>query len=117
MKTIIKLEELGIFLLSLLMYEQTGFSWWWFPVLLMMSDISMVGYIFNNRIGAFLYNLFHHKGVAILVFSLGYLVGEQYLELTGVILFGHSSLDRVAGYGLKYADSFHRTHLGRINQK
>lgn len=117
MKNIIKLEELGMFLLSLLMSMHSGFAWWWFPVLLLIPDISMIGYGINNRFGALLYNLFHHKGMAVLVFGIGYLAGEQYLELIGAILFGHASMDRIFGYGLKYSDSFWNTHLGRIGQK
>lgn len=117
MKNIIKLEELGMFLLSMLMFAHTGFDWWWFPILLLLPDISMAGYGINSRVGAFLYNLFHHKGIAVLIFALGYLIGDQYLELAGAILFGHSSVDRIFGYGLKFSDSFFRTHLGRIVQK
>jgi hypothetical protein len=37
--------------------------------------------------------------------------------LAGTILLGHSSLDRVLGYGLKYPDSFQNTHLGVIGRK
>ena len=32
------------------------------------------------------------------------------------ILFGHSSFDRVLGYGLKHEDAFQNTHLGRIGR-
>lgn len=31
-----------------------------------------------------------------------------------MILFAHASLDRVFGYGLKYADGFSHTHMGDI---
>ena len=31
-------------------------------------------------------------------------------------LFGHSSFDRVMGYGLKHEDSFQNTHLGGIGR-
>lgn len=117
MKNIIKLEELGMFLLSLLMFVHTGFNWWWFPVLLLAPDISIIGYAINKRNGALLYNIFHHKGLAVLIYGIGYLVQYQYLELAGAILFGHSSMDRIFGYGLKYNDSFFRTHLGKIAQK
>lgn len=117
MKAIIKLEELGMLFLSLLMFAKTGFAWWWFPALLLVPDISMVGYACNNRVGAFFYNLFHHKGIAVLFFGLGYLIGEVYMELAGAILFGHSSMDRIVGYGLKYPESFNKTHLGRITQQ
>ncbi|TAG51385.1 MAG: DUF4260 family protein, partial [Runella slithyformis] len=30
----------------------------------------------------------------------------------GIILFAHSAMDRIAGYGLKYEDAFKHTHLG-----
>ena len=32
------------------------------------------------------------------------------------LLFGHSSFDRVMGYGLKHEDAFQNTHLGRIGR-
>ncbi|MEW6083560.1 MAG: DUF4260 family protein [Chloroflexota bacterium] len=32
-------------------------------------------------------------------------------------LLGHSSLDRVFGYGLKHKDAFQNTHLGRIGNQ
>lgn len=37
-------------------------------------------------------------------------------ELAGAILFAHSSLDRILGYGLKHFDSFRNTHLGTIGK-
>lgn len=117
MKQLLKLEELGMFLLSILMFAETGVEWWWFLVLLLLPDISMVGYAINNKVGAYSYNLFHHKGIAIIVFAIGFLFAMPILELTGAILFGHSSLDRIFGYGLKFSDSFQRTHLGPIGKK
>lgn len=106
-----------MFLLSILMFGQTSFAWWLFPALLFVPDLSMLGYGINNRIGSLLYNFFHHKGTAIVIYGAGFIAEERYLELAGVILFGHSSMDRIFGYGLKYSDSFKRTHLGRIGQK
>ena len=44
-------------------------------------------------------------------------MGQQMLMFAGTILLGHSSLDRVFGYGLKYPDSFKATHLGMIGRK
>lgn len=117
MKNIIKLEELGMFLLSMLMFAHTGFDWWWFPALILLPDISMLGYIFNSHMGAFLYNLFHHKGTAIVVLGMGFLAGNSILMLAGIILFGHASMDRIFGYELKFSDSFMNTHLGPIGKK
>lgn len=117
MKYIIRLEELGMFLLSILMFAQTGFVWWWFPALLLVPDISIIGYAISNRTGAIVYNILHHKGIAIFMYAVGYLAEERYLELAGAILFGHSSMDRLFGYGLKFFDSFRHTHLGSIGKK
>lgn len=104
-------------LLAVVLFAGTGFPWWWFPALLLLPDISMIAYIGNSRVGAFVYNLFHHKGIAALVYMVGFLLEERYLELAGAVLFGHASMDRIFGYGLKYSDSFKRTHLGVIGRK
>jgi len=47
---------------------------------------------------------------------LGSLLSVPWLMFAGTILFGHSSFDRVLGYGLKYEDAFQNTHLGRIGR-
>lgn len=114
MKSLIRLEELAMFLLAVFAFAQTEFAWWWFPILLLTPDFSMIGYAFDNKAGAIVYNIFHHKATAIGVFVAGYLVGIAWLELAGIILFAHSSMDRIFGYGLKFSDSFKHTHLGRI---
>ena len=113
----LKLEELILFLLSIYLFAETSFAWWWFPALILLPDISMLGYLVNTRVGAFFYNLGHHKAIGILVLLSGWYWGHDALELTGIILFGHSSLDRIFGYGLKYSDDFKHTHLGWLNPK
>jgi hypothetical protein len=113
-RNLIRLEELFLFLLSILLFTQTRFAWWWYPVLLFSPDLAMIGYIAGARTGAITYNLVHHKAVAISAYILGVLMGITALQLAGVILLGHTSLDRVLGYGLKYTDSFQHTHLGSI---
>jgi hypothetical protein len=35
----------------------------------------------------------------------------------GIVLFGHSSLDRMLGFGLKYKEGFGFTHLGKIGKE
>ena len=92
-------------------------AWWWFPVLFFAPDLSMIGYALSPQTGAFTYNLVHHKAVALMVYVLGFWLGVTWVQLAGVILFAHSSLDRVLDYGLKYPDSFQHTHLGMIGGK
>ncbi len=54
---------------------------------------------------------------AIIVYFAGIYFNEHLVQLAGIILFAHSSLDRMLGYGLKYEDSFNNTHLGIIGKK
>jgi hypothetical protein len=44
-------------------------------------------------------------------------LNHHLLSVIGVILFGHSAMDRIFGYGLKFDDDFKNTHLGRIGPK
>lgn len=75
----------------------------------------MLGYIVNPQIGAWTYNFIHHKALAIFIFVLGAILANQPIH-AGLILFGHSSTDRLVGYGLKHTDSFQHTHLGMIGK-
>ena len=117
MKTLLKFEYAALLLIGIYAFAQTGWSWWWFVGLFFLPDISMLGYLINPKIGAFFYNLFHHLGVAVLVFLAGKLLALPEIEVAGIILFSHSAFDRIVGYGLKYPDSFHNTHLGKIGKE
>jgi len=116
MKTVLKIEELAQFILGIVLFSLLDFSWWWFPALILIPDIGMLGYLINSRIGAATYNIFHHKGIAIGVMLAGYYLSMPILSLVGIILFSHSAMDRMFGYGLKFADSFNNTHLGTIGK-
>ncbi|MFD1629385.1 DUF4260 domain-containing protein [Pseudopedobacter beijingensis] len=117
MKTLLKLEQLAILIMAFLLTLYLGYQWWLFFALLLLPDISMLGYIVNNKIGAFLYNLFHHQGVALFLIAFGYLLLDPKISLAGVILWGHSAMDRLFGYGLKYNKGFKYTHLGEIGSE
>ena len=116
MKKLLTLEELAQFLLGVYLFSRLEFAWWWFPVLILLPDLSMVGYLINPKIGAWIYNFFHHKLLAISVLILAYTIDSQMFNLSGVILFSHSAMDRIFGYGLKYEDAFTNTHLGKIGK-
>jgi hypothetical protein len=116
MKTTLQLEEVGMFLLGILLFNQLNFAWWWFLVLILTPDLSMIGYGFGNKIGAISYNFFHHKGIAILVYILGIYTTNNWIQCAGIILFSHASMDRIMGYGLKYEKGFKFTHLGAIGK-
>ena len=117
MKTTLKIEEFGLFLFGIYLFNQLDYAWWWFLVLILAPDLSMIGYVFGNRSGAFLYNLFHHKAIAIALYLAGIYSSNNLIQLTGIILFAHSSIDRMMGYGLKHETGFKFTHLGEIGKK
>lgn len=116
MKTLIKLEEFGELFFSIYLFSLLPFPWWFYPLFFFAPDLSMVGYIAGPRLGAFTYNLIHHKAVALSLFVGGTLSHIPVISLIGVLFLGHSSLDRVLGYGLKFSDSFNHTHLGVIGR-
>ncbi|MBP8823201.1 MAG: DUF4260 domain-containing protein [Flavobacteriales bacterium] len=125
MKTLLKTEELAQLLACMATLAAQGVPWWAWLLLLLGPDIGMLGYLIGPRTGAFTYNLLHHKGTALLVAAIGlgsawYTVplgvSPQALLIAGVVLYGHSSMDRMLGFGLKHGDGFQHTHLGWIGQ-
>ena len=116
MNNLIKLEEAALFILSIYLFSLLDYTWWWFPVLLLVPDLSILGYLAGNKAGAYIYNLFHHRALAIAVYLLGIYMESQAVQLAGVILFSHASMDRMFGYGLKYEKGFKFTHLGEIGK-
>ncbi len=117
MKTSLKVEELCMFILGLYLFQSLDYSWWWFIGLILVPDIGMLGYLIHPKIGAIVYNIFHHKGIAIAFYLIGTYFQNELLQLIGVILFSHASMDRIFGYGLKYYNAFNNTHLGIIGKR
>jgi len=117
MKNLIKLEEGAMFLLSICLSGTLHYAWYWWLVWILAPDLCMLGYLAGNRVGAICYNFVHHKGLAILVYLAGFYTANEALQFAGLILFGHSSMDRGMGYGLKYFSGFADTHLGKIGKE
>ncbi len=126
MKILIRLEELAQLLVCIITLAMHAEPWWMYVLLALGPDIGMLGYLKGPRTGAFTYNLLHHKGIALMVAGAG--LGSAWLTLPlgipaplllsmGIILYGHSCMDRLLGYGLKYGDSFQHTHLGWIGKR
>ncbi|HEY7583477.1 MAG TPA: DUF4260 domain-containing protein [Acidimicrobiia bacterium] len=109
----------GAFFLALAVYgfSQSGWSWWWFGLLLLVPDVSMVGYGINPEVGARFYNLGHTLLFPGLILGWYLLGGPLGALALGSIWLAHIGLDRFLGYGLKYADAFGHTHLGEIGRR
>lgn len=114
MKTLIQLEEAILFLFCLYLYTHLGYPWWLFPALLLVPDISMAGYLFNKELGATIYNIVHFRGLGLLLYLAATYLASPPLQLAGLIIFAHSTMDRAFGYGLKLKSGFKHTHLGEL---
>ena len=116
MKNLLKLEELLMLGFALFLFSQLDYGWGWYALWFFAPDLSMIGYLAGPRVGAWTYNLVHHKGLAVTLLVFGYLNANPTIIFAGTILLGHSSFDRVLGYGLKHEDAFQNTHLGMIGR-
>ena len=114
MKNIIKIEEAAITAASIYFLSKynLGLPVWAWALLFFSPDIFMLGYLVNTRVGAYAYNLVHHRGLALAIVAIGLMTASNVVVATGILLFAHSSFDRMMGYGLKYNDDFKHTHLG-----
>lgn len=117
MKNMLRIEEAMQFALAIFLFNQLPFAGWIYAAVFLTPDISMLGFVFGTRIGAYSYNLVHHKGMAIIIYLLGAYTSANVVMLAGLVLFGHSAFDRILGYGLKYPDNFKNTHLGWIGKQ
>ncbi len=102
--------------LSVLLYTRTGEGWLLFILLLLVSDLSMLGYLGGPRVGAIAYNVVHTYATPIVLAGLGVLTGSALVMALALIWTAHIGLDRMFGYGLKLPTGFQDTHLGRIGK-
>lgn len=112
MKFLLRVEEALMLGLAIYLNGLLPFPGWYFWAWFLAPDLGFLGYLINSKAGAATYNLLHHKGLAILFYLAGLHLSVPVLQFTGLLMFGHSSFDRMLGYGLKFSDSFHNTHLG-----
>ena len=112
---LLRLEGTFAAVAGLYLYTNIGASWWLFAALILTPDISFLGYIKDTKFGARCYNGVHtYIAPAILWGGLTALNITVARELA-LIWMIHIGLDRMLGYGLKYADAFKHTHLSRAS--
>ena len=116
-RALLRLEGGAVFALSAFAYLELGGNFWLFVPLVMLVDVSMLGYLANARIGALGYNAFHNWIPAAVLVGLGLALRADLITLAGLVVAAHVGVDRLLGYGLKYATSFADTHLGRIGKR
>lgn len=90
--------------------------WWLLIPVFFAPDLAFGAYLAGPRVGAFVYNLVHIYGFGLFLLLLGSVTGHSLLLQLGALWFAHSGFDRMLGFGLKTADGFKFTHLGRIGR-
>ncbi|MBZ0284582.1 MAG: DUF4260 domain-containing protein [Anaerolineae bacterium] len=110
----LRLEGLTVFIAAILLYASQSGSAVAFILLLLVPDVSMIGYKVNIRVGSMVYNLVHTYALPALLVGLALAFNVPVLLQIAFIWFAHIGMDRTVGYGLKYATNFKDTHLQRV---
>jgi hypothetical protein len=112
----LRLEGLAAFGAGLALFGASGGSWLLFVPLILLPDVSAVGYLAGPRVGSFTYNALHNWVPGIVVLGLGAWLASPAVVAIAAILIAHVGMDRAMGYGLKLSSSFQDTHLGHMGR-
>ena len=115
-RTWLRLEGLAAFGIGLALFGASGGNWLFLIPLLLLPDISAIGYLAGPRIGTFTYNLVHNWVPGFVTLGIGIWLASPEITVAAAILIAHVGMDRAVGYGLKLPSSFHDTHLGRMGR-
>jgi hypothetical protein len=113
---LLRIEGLAMAAISAVFYARIGASWWLFAALFLVPDLSMLGYLAGPCWGARIYNAIHTY-VTPAALALCALLFQEHVALAIALIWAsHIGMDRLLGFGLKYADGFGYTHLGRLGK-
>jgi hypothetical protein len=113
---ILRAEAVAIGLAGVALYLVNDGPAIWLLPLLLVPDLSAIGYLAGPRIGAITYNAGHNLVLALGLLALGVWLAVTLVTLAGAVLLAHVGFDRALGYGLKLPTDFRDTHLGRIGR-
>src|SRR4051795_9200156 len=116
LRTLLRLEGLTLFAGMTLLYAIWDGSWWIYAILFLVPDLSFAGYLAGPRVGAIVYNAAHSYLAPVALMTSGFAAASPLVLSIAMIWLAHIGIDRALGYGLKYAEGFGFTHLGRIGR-
>lgn len=114
--TLLRFESFLVFMAAMVIYFSQGGTYLGL-LLILLPDLSIIGYFKNPRVGALVYNIAHTyvSPFILLIFSF------KYLQLWGILFsflwVAHIGIDRALGIGLKLPTGFSDTHLGKLHGK
>ncbi|MCJ2133423.1 DUF4260 domain-containing protein [Methylobacterium sp. J-026] len=115
-RTILRIEGAALLACATAAYAWLGQPWWLFAALLFAPDLSLLGYALGPARGAVFYNVLHTETPPLIGLCLAVSLGQPLFAGLTLIWLAHIGLDRMLGYGLKYASGFGNTHLGAIGR-
>lgn len=115
-RILLRLEGAAVLAAAVTAYVVIGGNWWLFAILLLAPDLAMLGALAGEKTGARVYNAAHTYTVPALLAGVALLAGWSAVLAIAVIWIAHIGMDRLFGYGLKYADVAQATHLGWIGK-
>jgi hypothetical protein len=114
-QAVLRAEGVAIFAASTWAYFALLGGWWVaYAALLLVPDVSMIGYLRDTRLGAWTYNLVHNEALPLALLVAGVAAGSEVITGGALILGAHVGMDRAFGYGLKLPERFTDTHLQRL---
>jgi Domain of unknown function (DUF4260) len=110
---LLRVEGLAVAVAAVALYFDQGYGW--LALLLILApDLSALGYLAGNRIGALTYDLAHTYVGPVALGLAGVLADSGTATQLALIWLAHIGADRLLGYGLKYPTGFRDTHLQRV---
>ncbi|HEY2884498.1 MAG TPA: DUF4260 domain-containing protein [Rhizomicrobium sp.] len=115
-RTLLRTEGLLLLIAAVGLYERIAGGWGLFALCFLVPDLSFAGYLLGSRIGALAYNTAHSTVGPLMLAAVGVTLHHNLVLALALIWLAHIGFDRALGYGLKHAQGFTFTHLGRIGR-
>ena len=107
-----RVEAFAVFLIGLMIYYKSGYSWLTFGLLFFLPDAGAIGYFKSHKLGSTLYNLTHWLLWPFLLGTYGVLMADETAKMVAIIWITHVCFDRMLGWGFKTGGSFYETAMG-----
>lgn len=113
-RIVLGLEGAAVAAGAVAVYFSADFPWWLLLALVLVPDVSLLGYLAGPRVGADCYDALHTYAGAVALAAVGVVADVEVASQLGLIWLTHIGVDRAVGYGLKYPSAFKGTHLQRL---
>ena len=113
-RVLLHVEGFAVAVAATALYFHAAYPWWLLVALVLAPDLSMVGYLAGETIGAAAYDAVHTYTLPVALAAAGLIVDAETAAQLGLIWLTHIGVDRAVGYGLKYPTGFKHTHLQRV---